>query len=84
MNEGGRESVAFSTTPLHVRTRNLLINHCARLGMRVRSQTVGVHLLIAFSYGLLAIMFTFPLIVKATQFVPMPSYLFSKPWLHDH
>ena len=42
------------------------------------------HLLIFLSYGLMAVFFTFPLIVKATEFIPMPSYLSSQPWIHDH
>ena len=35
------------------------------------------HLLIFLTYGLMAVFFTFPLIVKATEFIPMPSYLSS-------
>ena len=42
------------------------------------------HLLIFLTYGLMAVFFTFPLIVKATEFIPMPSHLSSTPWIHDH
>ena len=45
---------------------------------------VRFYLLILLCYGLMAVFFTFPLIVKATEFVPMSSYLSSKPWIHDH
>jgi hypothetical protein len=54
------------------------------MATRFRTQTVGTHLFIVLAYGFMAILFTFPLVMKAAQFVPMPSYLFSQPWRHDH
>src|SRR5262245_48393783 len=45
---------------------------------------VRAHLVVWLAYGLMAVFFTFPLIMRASEFVPMPSFLSSKLWLHDH
>ncbi len=42
------------------------------------------HVLIFLSYALLVVLLTFPLILRATKYIPMPTYLFPKPWIHDH
>ena len=42
------------------------------------------HLLILLSYVLLSVLSTLPLVVKATEFIPMPVTLSSQPEIHDH